>query len=394
MKKTVKDVDVKGKRVFVRVDYNVPLNDGEITDDTRIQKSLETVEYLINQGARIILGSHLGRPKGEIKEEFSMVPVRDRLQELLETPVKMAENNDPRKVDNQAMSLEDGEILLLENLRFYSEEEANDSEFALALANLAEVYVNDAFGAAHRAHASTHGITKHIKGDCVAGLLMDKELKFLGDTVRTPERPFVAVIGGAKISDKIGVIDRLMETSDKVLIGGGMANTFLLAKGYRMGKSLVEEEALEQAKELLEKAKNRGVELLLPNDVIVAEKLEEKAPNRTVYIDNISDQEMVLDIGNDTIEKYSNHIHDAKTVVMNGPMGVFETKPFDKGTVSVAKALAESFGKTIVGGGDSVSAINRAGVEDDISHISTGGGASLKFLEGKTLPGVEALHEK
>ncbi|ACB85585.1 phosphoglycerate kinase [Natranaerobius thermophilus JW/NM-WN-LF] len=394
MKKTVKDVDVTGKRVFVRVDFNVPLDNGKITDETRVQKSLPTINYLREQGARVILASHLGRPKGQVKDEFRMVPVKEKLEELLKTSVKKSSENDPSQAEAAVNSLEDGEVLLLENLRFHPGEEENDEEFANALASLVDIYVNDAFGAAHRAHASTHGITQKISGECVAGLLMAQELKFLGESVDNPERPFVAVIGGAKISDKIGVIDRLIETANKVVIGGGMANTFLLAKGYQLGKSLVEEDAIDKAKELLKKADNLGVELMLPKDVVVAEKLEEKVANKTVKVEEIPENMMALDIGEETINEYSKVIKNGKTVIMNGPMGVFETEPFDHGTVEIAKAMGNSSGTTIVGGGDSVSAINKAGLEDKITHISTGGGASLKYLEGKPLPGVQVLQDR
>ncbi|GAV21552.1 phosphoglycerate kinase [Carboxydothermus pertinax] len=392
-KKTVKDVDLKDKKVFVRVDFNVPLNDNrEITDDTRIRAALPTLQYLREQGAKLIVASHLGRPKGQFNEKYSLKPVAKRLAELLGIEVKMAPDVVGPVVEQMAQELQPGEVLLLENVRFYPEEEKNDPEFARKLARLAEIFVNDAFGAAHRAHASTAGIASYLPA--VAGFLMEKEINFLSRALNNPERPFVAIIGGAKVSDKIGVIENLLGKVDALLIGGGMANTFLKAMGYETGKSLVEEDKVNLAGELMNKAKEIGVKLLLPSDVVVAPRIEAGILSKIVAVDSIPAEEMALDIGDKTSELFREEILKAKTIVWNGPMGVFEVEPFDRGTVAVAEAVAVSGALSVVGGGDSVAAVEKAGVADKITHISTGGGASLEFLEGKKLPGVEVLNDK
>ncbi|AEF95337.1 Phosphoglycerate kinase [Desulfotomaculum nigrificans CO-1-SRB] len=391
-KKSVRDIDVKGKRVFVRVDFNVPLDGDKITDDTRIRKALPTIQYLIDQGAKVILASHLGRPKGEVVEKYRLTPVAKRLSELLgKEVIKVNESVGPEP--QQAIAnMQPGDVLLLENVRFHAEETKNDEKYARQLAQLADVYVNDAFGAAHRAHASTAGIAEYLPG--VAGFLMEKELEMLGKAVTNPERPFVAIIGGAKVSDKIGVIENLLTKVDSLIIGGGMANTFLKAQGYNVGKSLLEQDKVDLARELMERAKSRGVDLLLPTDVVVALTMEPTARQKVVPVAEIPDDWMVLDIGPASAEKFAAVVQKAATVVWNGPMGVFEMEPFAKGTEAVARALANSNATTIVGGGDSVAAVNKTGVADKITHISTGGGASLEFLEGKELPGVAALQDK
>ncbi len=387
-KLSVKDLDLAGKRVFIRVDFNVPLAPGgqEITSDKRIKASLPTIEYCLEKGAGLILASHLGRPKGKPNPEMSLKPVAARLAELLKRPVKMAP--DCVGPDVEAMKPAPGEVLLLENLRFHSEEEKNVPEFAQQLAALCDVYVNDAFGSAHRAHASTEGITKFVSKSA-AGLLMDKELEYLGKAIHNPARPCVALLGGAKVSDKIEVIQNMLKVVDKIMIGGAMAYTFLKAQGKPTGSSLVEEDKVELAKELLATSEGK---LLLPVDHVVAEKLEENAPNEVVV--DIPAGKMGLDIGPKTVDAFAEVIKAAKTVIWNGPMGVFEKKPFDKGTVALAKAVAESGAISVVGGGDSEKAIKSAGVTDKISHVSTGGGASLEFLGGVQLPGVVALTEK
>ena len=391
-KKSVKDVEVRGKRVLVRVDFNVPLDEQRhITDDTRIRASLPTIEYLVQQGARVILASHLGRPKGQVKPEYSLDSVAQRLSELLGQDVQLA-GDCVGDVAMEAVSrLQDGQVLLLENVRFHAEEEKNDPTFARDLATLAELFVNDAFGTAHRAHASTEGVTHYLPA--VAGLLMQKEVEFMGNALERPERPFVAIIGGAKVSDKIGVIENLLEKVDALIIGGGMANTFLKAQGIKVGKSLLEEEKVELAKQLIEKAKAKGVELELPIDVVVALAFEADAPHHTVSVSEIQEDEMALDIGPASAERFAARISTARTVIWNGPMGVFEMDAFARGTERVAQAVASCGGITIVGGGDSVAAVEKMGVADRMTHISTGGGASLEFLEGKVLPGVEALND-
>jgi len=391
-KKSVKDIEVKGKRVFVRVDFNVPLDGDVITDDTRIRKALPTIQYLMDQGARVILASHLGRPKGEVVEKYRLTPVAKRLSELLGKEVIKVNDSVGEEVKQSIAAMQNGDVLLLENVRFHAEETKNDEKYARQLAELADVFVNDAFGAAHRAHASTAGIAKYLPA--VAGFLMEKELAMLGQAVTTPRRPFVAIIGGAKVSDKIGVIENLLNKVDTLIIGGGMANTFLKAQGYGTGTSLIEPEKVELAKELMRRAASRNVELLLPTDVVVARAFEPTAESRVVTVTEIPEDWMVLDIGPATAAKYAEAVQKAATVVWNGPMGVFEMDAFAKGTEAVAKALADSPAITIIGGGDSVAAVNKIGVADRITHISTGGGASLEFLEGKELPGVAVLQSK
>ena len=392
-KKTIRDLSFKGKRVFVRVDYNVPMDKtGKITDDTRISATLPTLHYLLEQGASLILGAHFGRPKNGPAPEFSLAPVAAHLACLLGKEVKFASDCVGPIAEAAAAALQPGEVLMLENLRFHPEEEKNDPAFAKGLAVLADVAVNDAFGVSHRAHASVEGITKFLPA--VAGFLMEKELDFLGRAVTNPERPYVAIIGGAKVSDKIGVIANLLTKVDALLIGGGMANTFIAAQGFSVGKSLVEPDKIPLAKELIDQAKARGVQLLLPSDVVVAEKFAADALHRVVAASAIGPEEMALDIGPASAAAFAEALTPAKTIVWNGPMGVFEMDAFAKGTESVAQAVALSQAVSIVGGGDSVAALEKVGLADQISHISTGGGASLEFLEGKVLPGVAALADK
>ena len=385
-------MNVQGKKVFVRVDFNVPMKDGVITNDTRVRATLPTLNYLLEQGAAVILGSHLGRPKGQRVPEFTLAPVAVRLGELLGREVKLAPDCVGEEVSKMAAELKSGEVLLLENLRYHKEEEKNDPEFAKALASLADVAVNDAFGVSHRAHASVEGITKFIPA--VAGYLMEKEIKVVGQAVADPVRPFVAIIGGAKVSDKIGVIDNLLTKVDTLIIGGGMANTFVAAQGYSVGKSLLEEDKLDLARQLIAKAKETGVNLLLPTDMVVADRFAPDAEHKNVAVDEIPAEWMALDIGADTAKAYAAALEDAKTVVWNGPMGVFEMDAFAHGTTAVAKAVAASDATSVVGGGDSISALQKTGLSDQITHISTGGGASLEFLEGKVLPGIAALADK
>lgn len=394
MKKTVKDVDVRSKRVLVRVDYNVPLDaNGNVSDDKRITASLPTINYLLEQGARIILCSHLGRPKGEVKKEFSLAPVAKRLKELLpNVNIYFASDCIGEEAERKAAALKDGEILLLENLRFHKEEEKNDPEFAKKLASLAEIYVSDAFGTVHRAHASTAGVAAYLPA--VAGFLIGKELSIMGGALETPERPFVAILGGAKVADKIGVITNLLNKCDTLLIGGGMAYTFFKAMGYEIGDSLLDAESIDLAKQLMETAKEKGVKLLLPVDTVVAKAFAADAEHMTVSANAIPAGWQGLDIGEKTRELFAAEIKNAKTVIWNGPMGVFEFPEFAKGTEAVAKACAECGGTTIIGGGDSASAVKKLGYADKMTHISTGGGASLEFLEGKVLPGVAALNDK
>lgn len=392
-KQSVKDVKVQGKRVLVRVDFNVPIDEHQqITDDTRIRAALPTLRYLIGEGARLILVSHFGRPKGQVNPKYSLAPVASRLSELLGQEVPMAPDCIGPEVTKQVMSLENGQAVLLENVRFHAEEEKNDPEFAKQLASLAELYVNDAFGTAHRAHASTEGVAHYIPA--VAGLLMQKEVEVMGKALENPARPFVAIIGGAKVSDKIGVIENLLNKVNVLIIGGGMANTFLKAQGYSVGKSLIEEDKVALAAELIAKAKSSGVEIALPQDVVVAQEFKAEAEHRTVSINEIKEEEMALDIGPASAENFAKHIAGAQTIVWNGPMGVFEMESFAKGTEKVAQAVAASAGITIVGGGDSVAAVEKMGVAERLTHISTGGGASLEFLEGKVLPGVAALNNR
>jgi len=391
-KKTIKDVDVKDKRVLVRVDFNVPTDkQGNITDDRRIKGALPTIKYLMEHGAKTILVSHLGRPKG-VTESLRLDKVAKRLSELLGKKVEKANDVIGEDAKKKVSSLKSGEVLLLENVRFHAEEEKNDEKFAKALADFADVYVNDAFGTAHRAHASTEGVARFKPG--VAGFLMEKEINYLGKALSNPDRPFVAILGGAKVSDKIGVIENLIGKVDTLLIGGGMAFTFLKAMGKNIGKSLLEADKLDLANQLMKKAKEKKVRLILPKDVVVTEKIEVNAPHKVVSIDNIPDNMIGVDIGPETVKEFSNIIKQAKTVVWNGPMGVFETKPFDEGTKGIAKALSECKGTTIVGGGDSAAAVEQLGFAEKITHISTGGGASLEFLEGIELPGIKVLQER
>jgi len=388
-KKTVRDIDVAGKRVLVRVDFNVPLEKGQVTDDTRIRAALPTIRYLIDHRARVILMSHLGRPKGGPSDDLRLEPVARRLSELLGQEVHYVRDCIGPEVEAAVQALGEGEVLLLENLRFHPEEEKNDPAFAAQLAKLGDVYVNDAFGAAHRAHASTAGIAQYLPA--VAGFLMEKELTFLGKALESPERPFITILGGAKISDKIGVIRNLLSRVDRLLIGGGMANTFLKAMGYEMGDSLVEMESLDVARELLQAA---GDKLRLPVDVVIADRFDNDAERRVVKVDAVPAGWRVLDIGPETVAAFRAELANARTVVWNGPMGVFEFPNFAAGTFAIAETLASLPATTIVGGGDSVAAVQKAGVAYQITHISTGGGASLEFLEGRTLPGVAALLDK
>lgn len=389
-KKTVRQIDVAGKRVLVRVDFNVPLEKSMVSDDTRIRAALPTIRYLLEHDAQPILCSHLGRPKGKPEPKYSLRPVAERLGQLLNRPVEMAPDCVGPVVDEMARKIPHGVLLLLENLRFHAEEEANDAEFAQALASLADVYVNDAFGSAHRAHASTVGVTAHLPA--VAGFLMEKELAFLGQALAAPARPFVALLGGAKVSDKIGVIHNLLGKVDSLLIGGGMANTFLKAQGKAVGESLVENDKLEEARTLLREG---GSKLILPVDVVVADRLDAKAEKGTVGVDAVSVGWRILDIGPQTTKRFAQQLGTARTVVWNGPMGVFELEPFATGTFAIARVLAELSGAiTIIGGGDSAAAVEQAGLAQRMTHISTGGGASLEFLEGKELPGVAALQDR
>jgi phosphoglycerate kinase len=391
-KKTIRDINVAGKRVLVRVDFNVPLMEGAVSDDTRIRAALPTLNHLLEQGAALILCSHLGRPKGA-DPAFAMDAVAARLGELLGRPVQKVDAVVGPEVQAAAEALQPGQVLLLENTRFEAGEKKNDPDLAAQLADLADVYVDDAFGSAHRAHASTEGVAQAMKArgaPAVAGFLMEKELEYLGKALEAPDHPFVALLGGAKISDKIGVIGSLLGKVDYLLIGGGMANTFLKAQGYEVGRSLVEEESVPLAKEMLGKA---GRKLVLPEDAVVADKFEAQAASRTVLVGEVPDDWRILDIGPMTVERFGQELSTAKTIVWNGPMGVFEFPKFAAGTVAIAQILAETNATTIIGGGDSVAAVKQAGLADKISHISTGGGASLEFLEGKDLPGVVALDD-
>jgi len=394
-KLSVASLDVRGKRVLVRCDLNVPLADGAVSDDTRIRESLPTLRWLREHGARVILMSHLGRPKGKPKPEYSLAPVAAALGKSLGVPVGMAPDCIGPDVERLAQRMQDGDVLLLENLRFHPQEEANDAEFAKSLARLADLYVNDAFGSAHRAHASTAGVTAFVP-KAAAGFLMEKELRFLGAATANAARPYVAVMGGAKISGKIDVMEHLFDKVDAILVGGAMANTFFKARGWETGTSLVEDDRLDVARGLLDRAGKAGVRLVLPTDCVVAEEIAEGAKHSVVQADAMPKGLKMLDIGPATVEAFRKEILGAKTVLWNGPMGVFETEPFDAGTVGIAKALADATAKgcvTIVGGGDSAAAVAKAGLADRVTHVSTGGGASLEFLEGKELPGVGALTE-
>jgi len=391
-KKTIRDVDVRGKRVFCRVDFNVPMEEGRITDDTRIRAALPTIRYLTEQGAKVILASHLGRPKGRVVEDLRLAPVAKRLAELLEKTVDYVKETVGEEAQRRVSALNEGDVLLLENVRFEPGEEKNDPELARAFANLADLYVNDAFGAAHRAHASTAGIAEHLPA--VAGFLMQKELETLGRALEAPERPFTAIIGGAKVRDKIGVIENLLEKVDNLLIGGGLSYTFVKAQGYEIGKSLLEEDKLDLARSFMEKAKAKGVRLLLPVDVVVADRFAPDARAETVAIDAIPADMEAMDIGPKTRELFAEVVKSSRLVIWNGPMGVFEFDRFAHGTNAVAQALVDSDALTIVGGGDSAAAIEKAGLSDRVSHVSTGGGASLEMMEGKALPGVVALDDR
>lgn len=392
-KKTIRDIDVNSKKVFVRVDYNVPMDKaGNITDDTRIRATLPTLNYLLENNAAIILAAHLGRPKGKPVAEFSLQPVAKRLSELLAREVAFAEDCIGDTAKQMSAQLKGGQVLLLENLRFYAQEEKNDPDFSKALAELAELAVNDAFGVSHRAHASVEGITHYLP--TVAGFLMEKEIEFVGGAVEKPQQPFVAIIGGAKVSDKIGVIENLLKKVNTLIIGGGMANTFIAAQGYSTGKSLVEADKFELAARLIEQAKKDNVKLLLPSDVVVADKFAADAEHKNVAIDAIPADWMALDIGEQAQKDFAAALVGAKMVVWNGPMGVFEMDAFAHGTEAVAKAVADSGAISIVGGGDSIAALEKTGLSTKITHISTGGGASLEYLEGKILPGIAALQNK
>ncbi len=388
-KKTIRDIDPENKRVLVRVDFNVPLADGAVADDTRIRAALPTIRYLLEHDAAVILCSHLGRPKGKIVPELTLRPVAEYLSSLLGMPVEFVEDCVGPKAQAAAEKLKAGEVLLLENTRFNPEERANDDAFSAALASLADLYVDDAFGSAHRAHASTEGVAHHLPA--VAGFLMEKELEYLGKALENPAHAFVAILGGAKISDKITVVERLLEKADRLLIGGGMANTFLAAQGKSMGDSLVEQDSIETAKDLLSRSADR---LLLPVDLVIGDRFAEDAESKTVSVDEVPAGWGAYDIGPKTVESFSQVINEAKLLVWNGPMGVFEFEPFAKGTWAIAKAVAACEGTTIVGGGESTAAVRQAGLTDRISHVSTGGGASLEFLEGKELPGVVVLEDK
>ncbi len=395
-KLTISDMNYSGKRVLIRVDFNVPLdNNLNITDDRRIIESLPTIKKVIEDGGKAILCSHLGRPKGKPVPEMSLRPVAVRLSELLKQDVKFAPDCIGAEASEMVHSMKEGDVLLLENLRFHNEEEKNDPGFATQLAAHAEMYINDAFGSAHRAHASTEGVTRFIDS-CAAGYLMEKELKYLGEALDNPKRPFVAILGGAKISGKIDVIQNLMDKTDAILIGGGMIFTFFKAMGKKIGQSLLEDDKINLAKEILETSRKKKVKLILPTDCVIAAQADESADSRVVSVDAIPDDMKGLDIGPETLQLFKKELAPAKTVVWNGPMGVFEVKKFAQGTIEIAKILAEITAKgavTVVGGGDSASAVKKAGLEDKLTHISTGGGASLEYLEGKVLPGVEALSD-
>lgn len=386
------DVDVQGKRVFVRVDFNVPMENGVVADDTRIRAAIPTIQQLSERGAKVILASHLGRPKGEVKEDMRLTAVGERLSQLMKKPVKKLDESVGEVVKKAVDEMKNGDIVLLENVRFHKGEEKNDEELAKQFASLADLYVNDAFGAAHRAHASTEGIAKFIPA--VSGLLMEKELDVLGKALSNPERPFTAIIGGAKVKDKIGVIENLLDKVDNLIIGGGLSFTFVKAQGYEIGKSLLEEDKIELARNFIEKAKEKGVNFYMPIDAVVAKELSPEAEAKVVDIDQIPEDYMGLDIGPKTAEKYAEVIKNSKLIIWNGPMGVFEIDQFANGTRTIAEAMAETEGYTIIGGGDSAAAVEKFGLADKMDHISTGGGASLELMEGKILPGIAALNDK
>jgi phosphoglycerate kinase len=391
-KQTVEDLDVKGQKVFCRVDFNVPLQDGKITDDTRIKAALPTINYLSEQGAIIILASHLGRPKGKVVDELRMDPVAERLSNLLQKEIVKTDAVYGSEVNEALSGMQNGDILLLENVRFEAGEEKNDSELAQAFADMAAFYVNDAFGTAHRAHASTAGIAEKLPS--AAGYLMEKEMNVLGKALENPERPFTAIIGGAKVKDKIDVIDNLLEKVDNLIVGGGLAYTFMKAKGYEIGKSLLEEDKIELAKSFMEKAEEKGVQFVMPEDTVVADDFSETADTKIVNSDEIPADWEGLDIGPKTREKYGDIVAKSKLIIWNGPMGVFEMNAFAGGTRAVAEALANTDGYTVIGGGDSAAAVEKFGFAEAMDHVSTGGGASLEFMEGKVLPGVQALNDR
>ncbi|AWC34505.1 phosphoglycerate kinase [Bacillus cytotoxicus] len=392
-KKSIRDVDLKGKRVFCRVDFNVPMKDGKITDETRIRAALPTIQYLVEQGAKVILASHLGRPKGQVVEEMRLTPVAVRLGELLGKDVKKADEAFGPAVQEMVAAMNEGDVLVLENVRFYAGEEKNDAELAKEFAALADIFVNDAFGAAHRAHASTAGIADYLPA--VAGFLMEKELEVLGKALSNPDRPFTAIIGGAKVKDKIGVIRHLLDKVDNLIIGGGLAYTFVKALGHEIGLSLCEDDKIELAKEFMALAKEKGVNFYMPVDIVITEEFSETATTKIVDIDSIPSNWEGVDIGPKTREIYADVIKNSKLVVWNGPMGVFEMTPFSNGTRAVGQALADAEGTySVIGGGDSAAAVEKFGMADKMSHISTGGGASLEFMEGKELPGVVCLNDK
>ncbi|WCN38216.1 phosphoglycerate kinase [Aneurinibacillus uraniidurans] len=391
-KKSVRDVDVQGKRVFCRFDFNVPMENGHITDDTRIRAALPTIEYLVQNGARVIMASHSGRPKGKVVEEMRLNAVAERLSQLLGQNVIKVDEVYSEAVRQQAEQLKNGDVMLLENVRFHPGEEKNDEGLSKQFASLADLFVNDAFGTAHRAHASTAGVARYVEG--VAGFLMEKEIEFLGKALSQPERPFTAIIGGAKVKDKIGVIENLLEKVDTLIVGGGLSNTFVKAQGHDVGSSLLEEEKVELAKSFMDKAAQKGVKFLIPVDVVVADRFANDAETKIVETNAIPVGWQALDIGPKTIELYKSAILESKTVIWNGPMGVFEMDAFAEGTNAVARTLKEVNGITIIGGGDSVAAVEKAGVAEAMTHISTGGGASLEFMEGKELPGIAVLADK
>lgn len=391
-KKTLHDLDVEGKRVFCRVDFNVPMKNGEVTDDTRIKAALPTINYLSENGAIVILASHLGRPKGEVKEDLRLDPVAECLSDLIDKDVVKTDSVYGKEVHEAISQISDGDILLIENVRFEAGEEKNDQDLAEAFAEMADLYVNDAFGAAHRAHASTTGVAEKLPA--AAGFLMEKEIAVLGKALENPERPFTAIIGGAKVKDKINVIDHLLDKVDNLIIGGGLAYTFIKAQGHEIGKSLLEEDKIDLAKEFMQKAEDKGVNLVLPKDAVVADDFSETANTKIVDINEIPADWEALDIGPKTRETYEQIVADSKLVIWNGPMGVFEYEAFAGGTKAVAEALANTEGYTVIGGGDSAAAVEKFGFAEDMDHVSTGGGASLEFMEGKVLPGVQALDDK